>query len=384
MLDRLAPALLLAAAMASGSALAQAFVVDTRAPAYPPSPAGENGPQQADANDVLMPWAHGGLPGVARRINDALFLLVLDTIAPRMPGDTFAPPPHDGLQNFCSINFSVGRNDSRVLSITMGLDYRGSAHCTSESRAFHFEATTGRLIDVEELLTAEGRIALKTRLRNEAAKTYEAELAILPPDPNAENPDADPDAPPPPQARHLQAGEPDDEEQRQFLTNCLEGWQSSDLSSSLDVELPAEGGMRLPSRSCAGNRREMLMDVAPPPLRVTDSELEPLLTPYGRRLLLGQGTAPGPSDLFGQTLHGHVGSAAVTLQLGRPAGAKREIEAHYAYDRNAEAITLYGHPLDGGIELDESQDKRFTLHQVGQALVGTWRGKGKTLPVRLE
>lgn len=247
-------AIALAAAAASGAAGAQALTVVARTPRYAPAPAREDDAtpelRRLDPKDAEMPWVDGGRPGVATRINDALFLQLIEMLAPRAAGDTYTPlpPPHEGLGYFfCDMHFGVDRNDGRVLSVRMAIEYRGSARCTSP-----------------------------------------------------------------------------------------------------------------------------------------DAELEPLLTPYGRRLLLGKGMAPAPADRFGETLHGHVGTAAVTLHLGSPRGERREVDAVYAYDRIGSAITLSGTAHGDALDLTEDGDKGLTLRQVGRALVGTWHGKGKTWPVRLE
>ena len=388
-------AIALATAAASGAAGAQALTVVARTPRNPPAPAREDDAppelRRLDPGDAEMPWVGGGRPGVATRINDALFLQLIETLAPRAPGDTYTPlpPPHEGLGYFfCEMHFGVDRNDGRVLSIRMALDYRGSGHCTNDSRVFHFDATTGRQLDVADLVTPEGRTVLDQRHRQDGVVAYRRALATLPPDPEDEDADADPDAPPaPPPAPRLPVdpGFPGDDEQRQFFKSCLARWEATEPNPTLEIELPAAGGLSLPSRGCAGNRHEMMMDDPPGPLVIPDAELEPLLTPYGRRLLLGKGTAPAPSDRFGETLHGHVGTAAVTLHLSSPRGERREVDAVYAYDRIGSAITLSGSAHGDALDLAEDGDKGLTLRQVGGALVGTWHGgKGKTLPVRLE
>ena len=95
-------------------------------------------------------------------------------------------------------------------------------------------------------------------------------------------------------------------------------------------------------------------------------------------------SAPAPAGLFGQTLHGQVGTLPVTLHLGRPSGDKHEVRAEYAYDRLGTAIMTFGNVQGDTIELWADGAKAFTLRQAGSALVGTWHGKGKSLPVRLE
>jgi len=392
-----ATALALACAATCGVTGAQALVVDTRTPRPEPAPAGHaawsDEQRPIDAKDAQMPWVHGGPPGVAARINDALYLQTIEAVAPRAPGSTFtpAPPPHPSLgYAFCELHFSVERNDGRVLSIAMQLDWRGSGHCAADSREFHFDAATGRQLEAADLLTPAGRATLIQQSRQAAAANYDRLLAALPPDPEDQDADADADAdavapsqppPPPPSA----PGDPSEDEQRRFFRSCRDAWQEPAADDALDFDLPAKGGLEVPSHGCAGNRHELLMDDPPGAFVVPDARLEPLLTPYGRRLLLGEGSAPAPAGLFGQTLRGRVGTTSITLHLGAPRGRRSDIDSVYAYDRIGTAITLYGSVRGDTLELREDADgSGFTLRQVGRALVGTWHGKGKTLPARLE
>lgn len=388
-------AIAFAGTLACGVARAQALVVDTRTPRVMPAPAdGADVPDEQrpiDATQAEMPWVHGGRPGVAARINDAVYLQLIESLAPRTPGATYTtpPPPHPSLgYAFCELHFSVERNDGRVLSLKMALEYRGQGHCSDGDQVFHFDAATGRQLHVEGLLTPAGQATLIEQFRAAAVANYDRLLATLPPDPEDADADPDSDAAPavaPPSPPQSEPDDPSNDEQRRFFKSCRGHWEGpGPEGEKLVFELPAASGLVVPSSQCAGNRREMLMDTPPEPLVVTDAHLEPLLTPYGRRLLLGKGTAPAPAALFGQTLRGHVGTAAVTLHLGAAHG-NFGADAVYAYDRIGTAIALSGQWRGETLELREDADGTgFTLHQEGSVLVGVWHGKGKRLPVRLE
>ena len=350
-----------AAATASSLAQAQAFEVDARAPRFAPARAGDPSLEGRlpDAKDVAMPWVHGGPAGVAGRINDAIYLQLLEMLAPRAPGDTFTAPANGQLQNFCDIGFSIGRNDGRVLSIQMALGSRGLAHCSWYRNTLVFDARTGRELWWADILTPPGRDAL-IQHRNESAIEANCEaLADLPPDPDEPTPpedDACADVSPPRHAGPTPARDADpnhpDGEQREFFRRCIWQWQSSDPHAALEFLAPAEPGLSLPLYPCAGdNRHEIPIDVTPDAVAIPVAELEPLLTAYGRRLLLGQGDAPAPANLFGHTLRGHVGTARITLHLAWPSGEKNEIQATYAYDRIGTAITMFGNAPGDAIEL---------------------------------
>lgn len=83
-------AIALATAAASGAAGAQALTVVARTPRYAPAPAREDDAppelRRLDPKDAEMPWVGGGRPGVATRINDALFLQLIETLAPPRDG----------------------------------------------------------------------------------------------------------------------------------------------------------------------------------------------------------------------------------------------------------------------------------------------------------
>jgi hypothetical protein len=150
----------------------------------------------------------------------------------------------------------------------------------------------------------------------------------------------------------------------------------------MDVEL-SQGTLVLDMPTCTGGLLvERVLSMAPAPVVMPAQELAALLTPYGRSLVLGQGAASPPTHPIGQVLHGHVGSASVTLYLGDSPGA--EVDGAYFDDHIRTPIAVYGELHGTALVLHEGEGKDFTLKIDGNRLIGTWHGGGKTLPVALE
>ncbi len=372
------------------------FVVETRTMRYVPSSTDDPTEQLAQAwarGLIVMPFVVGGPPGAAARVNEALYLHTLRNPAPTEPGPTFTPP-HEAAEDgvaYDGVNFSVLRGDARVLSIQFEFEQCGM-HCSTFTQNDHFDATTGRPLRLEALLTPQGLAAVAKRRAAAGMAAFARELDALPPQPEATEDDDD-DAPPPvvapsPPPPVGDPFAPTIDDQRTFYSECHAQWEGHDVSSDrwLDIEL-SRGTLILDMPVCPAQRLvERTLVFAPPPVEMPVAELEPLLTDYGRAIVLGHGTAPPPESPIGQVLHGHVGTAAITLYLDdvRTSGSGAEVRGLYYYDRYRLPILIDGQLQSKDLVLDEDKDKGFALHVDGRRLTGTWHGGNKTLPVTLE
>jgi hypothetical protein len=375
---RVAGLLVALSGAALGAPQADALAVDSLTLRYAgaKTPDGDGEHRYPEPDKVTMPWVHGGRAGVAARINELVFLHLLQMPAPRQPSASFTPPDIEPLDGFSQIGFTVTRNDARVLTLAMDMEQCG-AHCTPVGETLSFDVQSGRRLLLPDLVTPHGRDVLLQRRNQAALDAYDQALDALPPEPGTEA-DADPPAPTAPHDPEA----PDDAEQRDYLASCRSVWESRGATLALTFDLPAPSGLTLDISDCGGSPRQRSMDVGASAVSMPAAELAPLLTDYGRRIVLGEGRGAPDVAPFGQVLHGHVGTAAVTMYLDVP--TVDWITGTYSYDRIGHAIALTGSPDHATWRLHEDGGKDFVLHRVGPALEGTWQGNGKTLPVRLD
>ena len=123
---------------------------------------------------------------------------------------------------------------------------------------------------------------------------------------------------------------------------------------------------------------------------LTPKDLSAALAPYGRTMVVGQGSTLPPASPFGQVLHDTIAGVPVTMLLGRPEKGG-SLSGGYVYDKYRRMISLQGKTDGNTVELTEGPTKeneaRMTLTLRGTSLSGQWqgkgKGKGKTLPVAL-
>ncbi len=324
---------------------------------------------------IRMPVVTAPVPAIARRINETLFLTLLGMPAPLKAGSTFTPP--DGVlpRGTSSVEFKATRNDGRVL--TIGVEAEGcGAYCETASTRFNFDATTGRALALEELFTPAGLAGLAQRMRKERARRYGAQVREL------EKTLAG-------QRGHAKADEIEDTQDRIALNaDCLAGLKAraaeDDATPTFDFALPADRGLVITAGRCSNHASRALDDVDAVSLAVAPADLRPLLTPYGKALVLGVGDALAPVSPFGQILHGKVGNAPVTLQLDRPQD-KDSIGGLYYYDKYRHPIRIFGTRKGALLELKEEGDDAGTLVLTvrGMAAAGQWEGKNRRVPVTL-
>ena len=145
----------LALALAAAGFVAPTFaagappvVVQERALVMPKLPAGADVPMNLPEDGaVRMPFVTGGAPGVATRINEAVWREMLDgASAPSTPGKTFTPSPDKLPQGTSSLEYKsqmLPAANPRLLS----LDFSGEgcgAYCEEFTQTHVFDLRDGR------------------------------------------------------------------------------------------------------------------------------------------------------------------------------------------------------------------------------------------------
>jgi len=328
-------------------------------------------------DSIKMPFVVSESPVVAARINLWLFHGLMGMAPPAKPGESFTPLAEQLPDGTASQEFELMRNDDRVLTITVNAEGCG-AYCEDHDTDYNFDARNGRALALEDLFDPPALSTLAQRIGKARERRYDDQLKALKKELAAQ------------QKAHAKADEIEDTQQRIELNQeCFERERSSP-SKAEDlryVGFSLEGdGMAFRTGRCSNHASRALDDVAEIIVTLTPAELRPLLTPYGRALVLNQGDAPPPASPFGQALHGKIGGAGVTLLLDR-VNTDGSVTAHYFYDRYGRMIPLIGKRSGNTLALTEDADgnkAELSLTVRGNAVTGQWQGNGKSLPVALD
>jgi hypothetical protein len=331
---------------------------------------------------VRLPFVTGGPPGVAQRINAAVWREFLDgAVAPTTPGKTWTPPADKLPLGMMSLEYTaqlIPPDTPRLLALEFSGEGCG-ASCDEFDQARVFDLRDGREVVLGDLLTVEGFAAVGLRLDAERRRAYRTQLRELQGALKS--------------ARKGRKDADDDTEDRIELNrSCLEQVASEPSSpwwlAGEVFALDGRGGLALTKSRCSNHATRALDDVGDVTVRIPAADLRPWLTPYGLAVLRQEGDAAPPSPAFDRReLHGTLGGMPVTMKL-EPLRDGADTRGHYAYDRYRAAIAIVVR-RDGTQVLATEQTTsqgRFDLTISGGTLVGTWADKDgrKRLPVILQ
>ena len=376
--------LALAAAGFVAPALAAAsppIAVQQRLLVLPELPAGADVPMNLPEDGaVKLPFVTGGAPGVAGRINAAVWREMLDgATAPTTPGKTWTPPRDKLPQATNSLQYTaelLPAVNPRLLSLSFSGEGCG-AYCEEYTSTRLFDLRDGREVSLGDLLTVDGFAALGHRLDAERRRAYQAQVRELRAALKAA-----------PKGR--KKNDDDDTSDRLALNEtCLQQAESQPSTPrylvSDTVSLDGHGGLRLARDRCSNHANRALDDVDEVKVAVPAADLKAWLTPYGLAVVRQEGDAPPPPATFaGRELHGRLAGLAVTMKLEPPRDGA-DTHGTYEYDKFHTPIPLTLRKEGDTLRAFE-QAGEFELTPAGGSLVGTWRDKDhrKDLPVILQ
>ena len=370
----------LALALAAAGFVAPTFaagappvVVQERALVMPKLPAGADVPMNLPEDGaVRMPFVTGGAPGVATRINEAVWREMLDgASAPSTPGKTFTPSPDKLPQGTSSLEYKsqmLPAANPRLLS----LDFSGEgcgAYCEEFTQTHVFDLRDGRELALGDLLTVDGFAAVGRRVDAERRRAYGKQVREIR--------DAMKSAP-----KKKKKDDDDEDEQRLALNeDCLKQVDSQPSTPEWLVNdvfaIDGHGGLVLSVCPCSNHAMRALDDVDEIKVAFSSADLKGALTPYGLAIVLQQGDAPPPPSTFaGRDLHGWLAGMAVTMKL-EPLRERVETRGSYEYDKFHTPIALSVRKEGGELRAVERTDSQgeFELRPNGGSLVGTWQDK---------
>ncbi len=370
-----------------GSATAAApkgpLVVDARTGEHGPANRLRDGDRPA--LDVTMPFVRSdATPDVAARINAVLYVSTLRIPPPIRAGQAVALP--DDWPADEGLGFDVLRNDDRLLSVSITTEDCGS-HCIETTTILHFDVRTGQRVLLGDVLTVDGERQVQHDWGEAGVTAYADGLARLPPQPadanNDEDEDAPPAPPPPPIRDPIDLKEdPGGDEHRMFFESCKSGWEQMrdrplGENTGENFELPVEGGLSLFQPPCLAGpwRARLTSDVLPQNISLSAAQLAPLLSPYGRALLLRRPAAASTGRLLGHVLVGKLGNDTVTLVFD-----EFGCGATWFRERERQPMTMSGKHCGPDVSLSSGDGISVELHRDGGRLVGTWQDKSGAQP----
>ncbi|MFY8116815.1 MAG: hypothetical protein ACOVLH_03340 [Roseateles sp.] len=346
--------------------------------------------ERSEPPGLQMPFLSGPKTAVAARVNEHLFIALLQAMPPeRAQGRWSLPTPVD--PQLSELSHELFRLDERVLSLRT-LTTGCGAYCEGSYENFHFDLRQGRRVWQEELITPAGQSQLAQQAQQRQIQTYEALLKKQRADLAA-----------------LRKRKPSPGLAEEIQTQlALVSFTENCLSSSRSASAGALGGnlqlrarvLQLRLSGCAGFHAERGLDEAGEievswPYEAVRGQL----SAYGRALLLGEAleadAAPAP-DWAGQVLKGQIAGSPVTLLFRAVAGQDEgRLQGVYFYDRHRRPLFLKGRATpEGQLFLEErsaeevdagaAAQARWELRAQGAQLKGDWKGSKKVHPISLE
>lgn len=335
--------------------------------------------ERGDTPAISMPFVTMNDQKVAAKINDYLFIRQIGVLAPKQPGKFFSAAGGDRIAGMASLEYTVSRNDGRVLTIAFAGEGCG-AYCEDYNTFYSFDIKTGRMLGADDLFTVPGMRSLAQKLSKERQSQYRQQLISLRKELKAAQKERKP--------KNQDAI--DDLNNRIALNaDCLgegsdsAGTPAADLSLSTFRNYMSElagQAFNLTAGRCSNHAMRALDDVGEVTLTLPYAELKPYLTGYGKALLLGEGSGVPKSGVYGQLLHGQMGGKiAITMLLHKE--SDNSVGGVYFYDKYRKPINVSGGETGDTIALTEDAAEgstgKATMHLAisGDRLQGQWSGK---------
>jgi hypothetical protein len=221
-------------------------------------------PVSCGGPDIVLPYVVGGKWDVAEKINHSVFAEGLGSTAPSRYHKTFQPQDTEALGHQSNLNFQVGLNNGRALSITLFGEGCG-AYCQGFSTPLLFDARTGRRVELDQVFQTEGIALVQGRMDSLRASLYRDQVSSL------RETLADPQ-------RRATVDTADLEDRLALDLECPEKAASSRYEFGSD-------SLTVVAEQCANHARQALDDVGEVAFSVSYRELRPLMTKFGRSIL---------------------------------------------------------------------------------------------------
>ena len=332
-----------------------------------------------------MPYVQSDNASLAQRINSLIYLAMLDLPAPaRLQDGLKEQKSEDGVQPPSDLAFEVGRNDERILALSVSAEGCG-AYCENYTMHFNFELFSGRQLVASDLFTSAGAARLIKQLQASRISRVNAEIARLRRDLKA----AEQKATSTVGKANAMPTEDDSQltEAIEMYERCVAMFLDPAMAKYLSIDSDGlkigKDAITFTRGRCSNHAMRALDDLHDFNNTLSLKELTPNLNEYGKSLLLGDGKVMPTRAPFGQVLNGKVGQSPITLRLGAR-NSDNSISAAYYYNKFRKTIPLFGILAGNVLTLTENDAKgnatatiRATIS--GESLKGQWIGSGKQI-----
>ncbi len=329
---------------------------------------------------IKMPWIVARDKNVATKINDRLFIGQFGVLSPKLTRKYFSAEDGIAIAGLASQDFSISRNDDRVLTVAFENEGCG-AYCENYRVFYSFDVKTGDALAAEELFTSAGFINLRKQLHHGRQSAYRKAVASL----RNELKSAQ-------KQRQASSRESlnDLQERIELNRSCSgEGVHTDRTPRAPEIvagfgydkfELAATE-FRLTRERCSNHGMRALDEVGDYTLTLSYAALRPHLTSYGKALLLNEGSAQTQVGVYGQILRGNIGDQRITMLLAKH--ADNSVTGTYFYDKYRRPIEVNGKENGDQLELTEtvaeSSEDRPAMRLVitSNRLTGIWNRKNE-------
>jgi hypothetical protein len=335
-------------------------------------------------DDLLLPFVSANQSKIAKKINDYLYIDILQTLAPAKASDgikrQLGNDDYDSMAGVSSMEYKVLLNNGKVFTLQISGEFCG-AYCEGNETSYSFDATTGRHIVLQDIFTEAGIETLKTKLYTARVATMKQEIKRLQS-----------------QAAKLPTKikkSADSEESIEDIQESIAMYQSclSENAESHKDEMKSgdhheleyfiidKKGIVFTHSRCSNHASRALDVIDEFHNRYDLQTLKPYLTAYAKNLLLNDHLKISqPTGITGQVFYGSIGQSKITMKIHNPEGFDRMLKAVYFYDKYRQPIDLIGTgntwtEINSTLKVQPTIDA--TWHE--DTSTGQWHGSGKTL-----
>jgi hypothetical protein len=288
----------------------------------------------------------------------------------------------DGAQPPSDIVFEVGRNDERILALSVSAEGCG-AYCENYTMTFNFDVATGRHVIATELFTPAGSAALLKQLDASRLARIKTEIATLRRDAKA----AEKEAAKATTKGATTATDTHIDDAIDMYEQCVAGRTNPENAKYRNL---ASDGMKIGKDAitfigsrCSNHASRALDEVGELSNTILLKDYAPHLSAYGKSLLMGDAKTVSAAGPFEQVLVGRIGQAPITIRVGAR-HTDDSLSATYYYDKYRMPIRLFGKVKGNELVMDESDRQGKVVAVIratisGDSLNGNWNGNGKQI-----
>ncbi len=338
--------------------------------------------------DILLPFVSASQPKIAKKINDYLYIDIVQSPAPAKASDgikrQLGKDDNDSMAGVSSMQYKVLLNNGKVFTLQISSEFCG-AYCEGNETGYSFDAATGRHLVLQDIFAETGIETLKTKLYAARVATIKLEIRRL-----------QAQAAKPSTKSKKSADSEDDIEDAEASIAMYQSCLSENALSHKDEMKSGDHhelgyftidkkGIVFTHSRCSNHASRALDAIDEFHNHYSFQKLKPYLSAYAKNLLLNDHLKSyQPTGITGQVFYGSIGQSKITMKIHNPEGYDRMLKAVYFYDKYRHPIELMG-TGNTWTEVNSTLKVQPTIDATwhGDTSTGEWRGSGKTLPFKI-